>query len=116
MILDATNETLEAVLAGAVASAQPHVTVCWTDLDAASGTLTPGSASTATNSTTAVTILAAPAASVQRVVDSIHVHNNDSASVALAIQHDAGGTERILKKETIPAGESRCWTRGAGWG
>lgn len=116
MILDATTDSLEIVLAGAVSTSQVQVTVAYSELDAAAGTVTPGSATTQSNNTTAVTILAAPAAGKQRVVDSILVYNKDTASATPTIQFNDNGTIRPLKKKALATTEDFVFIRGRGWG
>ena len=64
MILDATTKKLQVVLAAAVAANQLPVVANWVDMTATA--TTPGSSNTATNSTTQVDIVAAPAASTMR--------------------------------------------------
>lgn len=116
MILDTTAKKLQVLLAGAVTTNELPVVVAYSELDAAGGTLTPSASDTATSGATPVDILAAPAASKQRVVDYLSVHNRDTASATVTIQMDVSGTARILKKATLAAGEALVYTRGSGWG
>lgn len=110
MIVLPTTHKLQAVLAGAVTTNQPHF---WVDyIDTTDDT--PGSANGTLNSTTDVDIVAAPAAD-QRLVRQIHVYNADTVAATVTVKTDAGGTERNLIKMTLQAGEALIYNSGAGW-
>lgn len=115
MILHATTDSLEIVLAGAITTNQLPVVVAYTELDAAAGTATPARTRSASNSTTPATILAAPASGKQRIVDSIVVYNKDTAAATVLLQLNDNSTVAILKRQALAAGESLVWTRAAGW-
>lgn len=110
MIVLPTTHKLQAVLAGAVTTNQPHF---WADYIDTTGD-TPGSANGTLNSTTDVDIVAAPAAD-QRLVRQIHVYNADTVAATVTVKTDAGGTERNLIKMTLQAGEALIYNSGAGW-
>lgn len=113
MVLDQTTKTLEVLLGGAPATNQLPVVASWGDLSATA--ITPGSADTVTNGVTAVTIVAAPAASVQRQVRSIHIYNADTASVVVTVRLNNNATLRILVKATLAPGDSLVYEWGRGW-
>ena len=116
MILDTTSLKLEAVLAGAVAANQPEVTVHYVTWNIQGLQTRPSTFRAALNSTTDVTILAAPTTQNEvREVIRASVHNKDTASVTLTIKTDDGTTERIIHKETLLAGESLHFEKGVGW-
>ena len=114
LILDTTTDNLEAVLGGSVATNQAQCVSTWRDIKS-DGTFTPGRTVTNTNNTTAVNVVPAPGASTQRVVDTLSIYNNDTAAITLTVRFDANGTEYIIRKVTLQAGESLEYQEGAGW-
>jgi len=66
-------------------------------------TATPGGNEADTNGTTHVTIVAAPGASVQRIVSSVKITNIDSAAVDANIVISTGGTRRVIKRDAALA-------------
>lgn len=113
IILDATTKTLEIDLDGAVAATQLPVVVSYVDITTTA--YTPGSSDTATNNTTAVTILAAPGASTQRQVKFISVYNADSATAAVTISYNNNATLRTIVKASLTTGYTLLYTDGEGW-
>lgn len=114
MLLDATTKTIEVLLGGAVTTSQLPVVVSYVDIDG-SGNVTGGENDTATNNTTAVTALAAPASGHQRSVENFSVYNKDTASATVTVRVNNNGTLREMKTKTLAAGESLVWTRSRGW-
>lgn len=104
VILDATTKTLKGVLAGAITTTQPDYVIAWAD--STSTTFTEGSSNGAFNSTSDVTMVAAPAASTRRVIKSITVYNRDTASITFTLKFDDNGTQRFLTKQTLASGAS----------
>lgn len=100
VILDATTKTIKGKLVG-TASTQPSFVVAWAD--STETNVTEGSTDGAFNSTTDVTIVAAPAASTRRIVKDICIHNLDSVVQEFIIKFDNNGTERVIWKGTIAA-------------
>jgi len=113
LILDATTKSLEVKLAGAVSANELPVTAHYTDITTT--LYTPGSNDTQTNGSTAATIVAAPAASTQRHVESISVYNADTAAATVTIQLNNNSTLRIITKVTLQAGEQLFYEDGMGW-
>jgi hypothetical protein len=113
LILDATTKSLEIDLAGAVSANELPVTAHYTDITTT--LYTPGSNDTQTNGATAVTIVAAPAASTQRHVESISVYNADTAAATVTIQLNNNSTLRIITKVTLQAAEQLFYEDGMGW-
>jgi len=113
LILDATTKSLEVRLAGAVSANQLPVTAHYTDITTT--LYTPGSNDTQSNGATAVTIVAAPAASTQRHVESISVYNADTAAATVTIQLNNNSTLRIITKVTLQAAEQLFYEDGMGW-
>ena len=113
MILDATTKSLEVFLAGAVATAQLPIFVGYADYTPT--TFTPASSDTQTNNTTPVTIMAAPAASVQRQARFAFIYNADTAAATVTVRLNNNGTFRNVVKRTLQPGETlsydgRVWS------
>lgn len=66
-------------------------------------TFTPGSQEAQSNDTTDTTVVAAPAASTQRIISSIKVHNTDTAVATITIKKAKGASEWLLHTETALA-------------
>jgi hypothetical protein len=67
---------------------------------------TPGSNETDTNGTTNVTAVAAPAASTQRQVSQVVVHNVDTVAAVANVYYNTNGTVRRTHRVTLQVGES----------
>lgn len=106
---------LEAVLAGAVSANQPEVHVDYVDWNLSNETTAPDTVRTALNSTTDVTILAAPIMNPKREVARMTVYNKDTASVTVIIKTDDGTTERIITRRTLLTLETLAFEKGVGF-
>lgn len=113
LILDATTKSLEIDLDGAVATTQLPFQANFVDVTTTA--YTPGQNDGATNSTTAVTLVAAPAASTQRQVKLLTVYNADTASAIVTVQYNNNATLRTLVKITLAVGSTLVYTDGEGW-
>lgn len=113
IVLTATTDNLQAVLAGSVTTNQPQCVTSWRDITTTD--FTPGRTVINTNNTTDVNIVAAPAASTQRVVDLINIYNKDTVAATITVKFDANGTEYILWKGSLAAGEAVHYVEGKGW-
>ncbi len=103
IVLINTTDKVQAVLAGSVTANQLQCTAYYRDITSsafdASRTLVD------TNNTTDVDLVPAPASSTQRVVDFMSIYNRDTATATLTVKYDANGTEYILWKGDLSAGE-----------
>ena len=115
MILNGTLMKLEAVLAGAVAANQPEVTVDYIDWNPQGAPTPPAQFRVALNSTTDVTILAAPVGNPTREPIRIAIYNKDTASVTVTVKTDDGTTERIIMKKVLATLETLHFEKGSGW-
>lgn len=115
MYLSNTNEKIEIVLAGTVTTNQLEWTASYQDITSAGMTLPQSSSQGLTNSTTAVDMVAAPAASTNRQVVYISVYNDDTVDATVKIRKDVGGTEYIYVNQALRAGETLEWSREIGW-
>lgn len=106
LILDATTKSIEVAMSGAAATTNPDFTAAWAD-DTGSA-FTEGSTDGALNGTSAVTLVAAPAASTRRVVKSITIENKDTANVTITVSYNNNATLRTVAKVTLVPGDT--WT------
>ena len=113
IVLTETTDNLQVVLTGAVTTNQLNCFASWRDVTTTA--YTPGRTVVNTNSTTDVNVVAAPAASTQRVVDFISIYNADTAAAVVTVKLDANGTEYPIVKMTLAAGETLEYTDSSGW-
>jgi hypothetical protein len=103
IILSQTTDNLQIVLAGNITTNQLQCSTFWRDVTET--TYVPGRTIAATNNTTDVNIVAAPAESTQRIIDYISIYNADTVNATVTVKLDANGTECILFKGVIATGE-----------
>lgn len=113
IVLDATTDTLQAVLGGTVTTNQMRCVAAWRDVTTTA--YTPGKTVTNTNNTTDVNIVGSPGASTQRVVDFVNIYNADTVSQTLTVKFDANGTEYTLWSGSLSTGERLEYSDGSGW-
>lgn len=113
MILDATTKTIELILGAAATTNAMPVTVDYVDLTTT--TTLAGSSDTQSNGTTAVTIVAAPAASTQRKVNALTVFNADTASKVVTIRLNNNATLRNIISVTLQVGDTIGYSDTGGW-
>jgi len=113
MILDSTTKTIELILGAAATTNAMPVTVDYVDITTT--TTVPGSLDSASNGTTLVTIVAAPAASTQRKINLITVYNADTASKAVTIRLNNNTTLRNIVVVTLQVGDTLYFTDTNGW-
>lgn len=107
IVLDATTKTLEVVLTGAVSTTQLPVVVSYVEItDADQSVNDIAESDTATNNTTAVTAVAAPAAGKTRVIKALTVNNVDTAAATVKVQINNNGTIRLIVKATLAVDET----------
>lgn len=114
MILTTTTQKLQVFLAGARALNDCPIVIDYVDFTATA--TTPGMTPVNTNGVTTTDILAAPAASTQRKVNSINLYNADSASAVVTIQiNDNSTLYPVLSAVTVVAGATLQYTDRNGW-
>jgi hypothetical protein len=113
IILSATTDKIQAVLAGAVTANQLQCYASYRDIT--DTTYVPGRRTTTTNSTTAVDIVEVPAPSTQRVIDFLSIYNADTAAATPSVLYNANATTTILFKGQLAAGEKLEYTNEGGW-
>jgi hypothetical protein len=111
--LDTTTRKLQIFLAGAVATSQLPVVVCYSDQTAVS--YPGGTQVVSTNSTATVDICSAPAASTTRDIDTINVQNADTAAATVTIQYNDNATTYTLFKALLAVGDQLTYVHGQGW-
>lgn len=113
MNLTATTHALELVTAAATAVVYA---VSWTDIDksGASTVATPGSAQGSIASATTTTIVAAPGASIYRVVTSLSIKATGGAQT-ISVQKDVSATNYPVTGASLGADESLHYEDAHGW-
>lgn len=96
IVLANTTDTLELVLAWAVATTQADITVH--RADATTLALVEWRTTITSNGATPVTICPAPAASTRRIIKDISVYNADTAAITFTISYNENGTKRVIVK------------------
>lgn len=111
ILLDATTKSLEILLAGAITTTQLPYTAHYVDITTATAVVSSMAEGDGTsNSTTAVTIVAAPGASTTRQVKYLSVYNADTVAATVTVRLNNNGTTRILVKTTLQVGETLEYT------
>ncbi len=111
IVLDATTKSLEVVLTGAITTNQLDCTCHCVDLqDSDQSVSDVVNTNIASNSVTAVTIMAAPAASHTRAVKAITVYNKDTVAAEVTVRINSNGTFYILTKTTLAVGETLVYS------
>lgn len=113
IILENTTDHIDVVLGGNVATNQLPCIVSWRDRTAT--TFVAGRTIVNSNNTTDVNISGSPAASTQRVIDFISIHNKDTANAVVSIDYDVNGTDYIIFKTTLAPDERIEYTEGGGF-
>lgn len=114
MYLSPTDK-IQVVLAGAITTLQLPCIASWQDITSAGMTLPQSSSQTNTNSITEVDLVAAPAASTNRQVVHMTVYNADSVAATVKIIKDVSGTNYIVTKALLQAGDTLQFSREDGW-
>lgn len=113
IILQNTTSSLEIKLAGSITTNQlPFVT---SFVDITTTTYNPQQSTGATNNTSIVTMISAPASSTQRKVQAITVFNEDTVSATVIVQFNDNSTTRRLLKITLDANDSLQYIDTIGW-
>lgn len=107
IILDSTLKSLEIKLSAVVTTNQLPWVVNYVDITSATqGVSTYSEGDGVTNSTTAVTMVSAPAAGHTRTIIGFSVHNADTVAAEVTIQYNNNGTTRTILKVTLSPGDN----------
>ena len=116
MIRLAQSRKLQGLLAGAVATTQPDVVVCFRDVKRKiQADFVAQTKVTTTSGASAVDICDAPDPAVVREVDTITITNNDTASVSATVRYNDGVSTYKIITVTLLTLENLCYAAGLGW-
>lgn len=116
IILNTTTKSLELVLAGSITTNQLAFVASFVDISQVNFGLTGADSSNgASNDTTVVSMVAAPAADTSRQIKFLSIFNADTAAATVTVQYDDNGTNRTVCKVTLPVGASLVYTDGEGF-
>ena len=113
LILDTINRKIEIVLAGAITTNQLPFTASYVDITPT--TFTGDTNDGTSNSTTPVTMVAAPASSTQRQLKFVNIYNADTVAANVTVRLNDNGTTYVLVKETLQPGYTLQFIDSAGW-
>lgn len=111
LLLTSTSDIIEVVTGSAVTI---DVHASWVDKDA-SDFITPGSTNTSITTATTTTVVPAPAADIQRNVQTLNVHNKHATLSCLVTVRLVKGTTSTMKLANLAAGETLTYVDGDGW-
>ncbi len=116
VLLDTVNKSLEIVLGGVVTTNQLPFVATFADHDAATPTFSAGELDGLSNSTTSVTVVAAPASGQQRQLKFLSVFNDDTVAAVVTVQYNStGGTLRTIVTFTLEPGFTLIYNDGEGF-
>jgi hypothetical protein len=110
ILLTGVNESLQVVLGAAATTTQFTCAASYADQGGAAG-----DNATLTNGTTAVTLVAAPAAGVSRVVSGLSIYNGDTAAKVVTVTRKVSSTSYTLCKVTLAVGYHLFYDNATGW-
>jgi hypothetical protein len=114
MILLKSTDTLQVLLAGAVATNQCDLSCSYMDVATDGSSIAPDSSDGVTNGVTAVTWVAAPASGLVRQVKYLSLYNADTASVTVTVRK-SNANNRVLCKVLLAPGERLEYTVDGGF-
>lgn len=107
IILDSTLKSLEVKLGGAVTTNQLPWVVSYVDILTSDQSVSTYSENDgATNNTTAVTMVSAPASGHTRTIIGFSVVNEDTVAAETIIQYNNNGTTRTIIDVTLAVGDN----------
>src|SRR5262249_34545379 len=110
---DATTKSLQIKLAGAVTANQLPFSSSY--IDTTGSTTTPGEQDGASNNSTAVNVVGAPASATQRLVKSLVIQNADTAAATVTLIYNNNSTPRNVVIATLAVGDQLVYEDGSGW-
>ncbi len=115
MILSETTQTLQLVLAGAIATKDLDWSVTTLELRKAyanATSYTPDSSEGKSADTADVDMAGPPAANFAVLIEQLFIRNTDTASAVVSVKHDTSGTDKTIFKFTMAAGDVFCFVDG----
>lgn len=114
MYLDTPSKVLQVILASAKTTNDCEITADYIDTQDGA-TFAPGNSLIASNGTSAVSVVAAPAASTQRKISAFTFYNADTVNTTVTVRiYDGTNTWRIRVATLVP-GQSLIYTPELGW-
>ncbi len=113
MLVDATTQTIEIKLAGAVSTTELPIILTYIDGEASN--FFPKLQHSISNGTTEVTILDAPEERGKRMVKSMTIRNVDTATATVIVQLADGATNREIVKIALLVDETLQYTDATGF-
>lgn len=111
IVLASTKDSLEMVLAGAVAATELPWTVHWVDVLSIDQSVSAiGKTDGTSSGATAVTMLPGPGEGHTRTVKSLTVFNADSTGATVTVRLNNGVTTRTFVKPTLTTGDTLEYT------
>lgn len=114
LILNNTTDTLQVTLGGAVNTNQLDCVASYREITTT--TFDPKTASATTNDTTPITLVSAPNASTQHIIDEISVFNKDVNNATVTARLNRNGTILTLFRTVLSPNEKLQYTDKNGWG
>lgn len=116
MIILKSTDSLQVLLAGAVAANQAVLFAAFVDINATTfATVAADNSNGLTNNTTAVSWVAAPISGQFRQVKYLSLYNADTAGITVTIRINDGTNTRILQKVTLATGDRLQYVDGSGF-
>jgi len=116
IILDATTKSLEVKLGGAITTNQLTIVASYVDINNSTILVTGISENDVlTNGATAVTAVAAPAATTSRELKSLSIQNTDTVSQTVTVQYNNNGTKRPIVVQVLTTGQTLVYDEANGW-
>jgi hypothetical protein len=113
IILDATDESIVAVLDSAPASTNPQFNAAYAD--SSSTSITEAGSEGNLNGTTEVTLVSAPSSGYRRLVKSISIYNRDTSAVIVTVKKKVSSNYYTLIKRALYSGDTLYYSDRGGW-
>lgn len=114
LVLNRITDKIQVVLGGAITTNQLQCTASYRDLLYANDEV-PGRTLVNTNGATDVDLVGSPSAGTERAIDFLSVYNKDTVTQTVTLKVDANGTEYILIKAILAAGEQLQYSKEGGF-
>ena len=114
IVFNTSNRSLECILGGVVTTNQLPYVIHYVNISRDNQEIF-NSTNGLTNSTSTVTLLAAPQSGARRSIQSLSVFNADTATATITIRLNDNGTTRQIVKVDLAVGDHLIYTSAAGW-
>lgn len=113
IILDTTTKKLQVLMGGAASTTNPDYVVSYADITTTA--FTPGNSNGTLNGSTAVDVVAAPAASTYRQIKTLSILNVDTSTQTITVRYNDNGTSRKIIAFSILTNYSLNYDETTGW-